>query len=230
MGQKIHPIGFRLGVTENHQSQWFANNSIYPYLIVEDQFIRNTLFRQFKIGSISKIEIQRKFDDQIQLTLYSTKPSAVLAYYDNSLKDLSIDLTIKIKKNRKLNFQKTFQHELSLKNLYSLNPKVTIQIFEVSNPDINANFIADLLVEDLQRRVSFRRAMKKILRRTQRAKVRGIKIQISGRLNGAEIARTEWAREGQIPLQTIRAKINYCYRAAKTIYGILGVKVWVFEK
>lgn len=226
MGQKIHPTGFRLGITKAHQSQWFANSYTYPSLIVEDCFIRNILFKQLANGSISKIEIQRKFDDQIQLTLYSPKPSLILAYYKNDLKNLSISLIKKIQKNRKSNLQK----EPSFKNLYSLNPKVTVQIFELSSPDANAGFIADLLVEELQKRVAFRRAMKKNIRRAQRAKVRGIKIQISGRLNGAEIARSEWAREGQIPLQTLRAEIDYCYRTAKTIYGTLGIKVWVFKK
>jgi small subunit ribosomal protein S3 len=230
MGQKIHPVGFRLGITKTHQSQWFSSGPIYPRLILEDYFIRNTLFKQFTNGSISKIEIQRKFDDQIQLTLYSPKPSLILTYYKNDLKNLSTSLTKTIKKNRKSNFQNLFQKELNFKDLYSLNPKVTVQIFELSTPDANANFIADVLVDELQKRVAFRRAMKKTLRRAQRAKVQGIKIQISGRLNGAEIARSEWAREGQIPLQTLRAKIDYCYRTAKTIYGILGVKVWVFKK
>ena len=230
MGQKIHPLGFRLGVTKTHQSQWFANSLVYPKLIAEDHFIRNTLFKQCPKGSISKIEIQRKFDDQIQLILYSTKPSVILTYYNDDLKNLSNSLAIEIRKNRKLVFQNTFNYEFSLKNLYSLNPKVTVQIFELSNPDANANFIADSLAEELQKRVPFRRAMKKTLRRAQRAKIRGIKIQISGRLNGAEIARSEWVREGQIPLQTLRAEIDYCYRTAKTIYGILGVKVWVFKK
>lgn len=230
MGQKIHPVGFRLGITKTHQSQWFASGPIYPKLILEDYFIRDTLFKQFTNGSISKIEIQRKFNDQIQLTIYSPKPSLILTYCKNDLKNLSISLTTKIQKNRKLNFQNSFQQELNFKNLYSLSPKVTVQIFELSNPDANANFIADSIVEELQKRVAFRRAMKKNLRRAQRAKVRGIKIQIAGRLNGAEIARSEWAREGQIPLQTLRAEIDYCYRTAKTIYGILGVKVWVFKK
>lgn len=230
MGQKIHPIGFRLGVTKNHQSQWFASSLIYSNLIVEDYFIRNTLLKQFTNGSISKIEIQRKFDDQIQLTLYSAKPSIILTYYDNDLKNLSASLTNKVQKNRKLYFQRISPHNLGLKNLYSLHPKITVRVFELSNPDANASFIADLLVEELQKRVAFRRAMKKTLRRAQRAKVRGIKIQISGRLNGAEIARSEWAREGQIPLQTLRAEIDYCYRTAGTIYGVLGVKVWVFKK
>lgn len=230
MGQKIHPIGFRLGITKTHQSQWFASGSTYSNLIIEDYFIRSALFKQFTNGSISKIEIQRKFDDQIQLTLYSPKPGLILTYYKNDLKNLSTSLAKKIQKNRKAGSQKILQKETNSKNLYSLNPKVTVQIFELTIPDANANFIADSLVEELQKRVAFRRAMKKTLRRAQRAKVRGIKIQISGRLNGAEIARSEWAREGQIPLQTLRAKIDYCYRTAKTIYGILGVKVWVFKK
>ena len=230
MGQKIHPLGFRLGVTKTHQSKWFANSLTYPNLVVEDFFIRNTLFKQFTNGAISEIEIQRKFDDQIQLTLYSTKPIAILNHYNNDLKNLSTNLTIKIKKNRKLVFRNTFNSNFNLKNLYSPEPKLTVRIFELSSPDTNANFIADSLVEELQKRTAFRRAMKKALRRAQKVKVKGIKIQISGRLNGAEIARSEWAREGQIPLQTLRANIDYCYRTAKTIYGILGVKVWVFKK
>lgn len=230
MGQKIHPIGFRLGVTKTHQSRWFASSLIYSNLIVEDYLIRNALLEQFPNGLISKIEIQRKFDDQIQLALYSAKPIIILTYYNNDLKNLSDILTSKVQKNRKLYFQKIPQHNLGLKNLYSLHPKFTIQVFALPNPDANANFIADSLVEELQKRVAFRRAMKKTLRRAQRAKVRGIKIQISGRLNGAEIARSEWVREGQIPLQTLRAEIDYCYKTAKTIYGVLGVKVWVFKK
>ena len=227
MGQKIHPVGFRLGFNKTHQSKWFARSFIYPSLISEDYFIRNTLFKQFTNGLISKIEIQRKFDDQIQLTIYSTKPSTVLSYYNNDLKNLSTNLATKIQKSRKLN---VFLHKLSLKNFYSLNPKITVQLFELSTPDANASFIAGLLVEELQKRVAFRRAMKKTLKRAQRAKVRGIKIQISGRLNGTEIARSEWVREGRIPLQTLRAEIDYCHRTAKTIYGILGVKVWIFKK
>ena len=230
MGQKIHPLGFRLGVTKTYQSQWFANGRTYPNLVIEDNLIRKTLSKQFINGSISKVEIQRKFDDQVQLILYSTKPNAILAHCNNDLKNLSASLTFKIKKSRRLVARRIANSDFNSKNLYSLNPKITVRVFELPNPDANANFIADSLVEELQKRVAFRRAMKKALRRAQRAKVQGIKIQISGRLNGAEIARSEWAREGQIPLQTLRANIDYCYRTAKTIYGILGVKVWVFKK
>lgn len=230
MGQKIHPLGFRLGVTKTYQSQWFANGRTYPNLVIEDNLIRKTLSKQFINGSISKVEIQRKFDDQVQLILYSTKPNAILTHCNNDLKNLSASLTFKIKKSRRLVARRIANSDFNSKNLYSLNPKITVRVFELPNPDANANFIADSLVEELQKRVAFRRAMKKALRRAQRAKVQGIKIQISGRLNGAEIARSEWAREGQIPLQTLRANIDYCYRTAKTIYGILGVKVWVFKK
>ena len=233
MGQKIHPVGFRLGITKSHQSQWFTTGSIYSNLIVEDYFIRNTLFKKFINGAISKIEIQRKFSDQIQLILYSSKPNLILTSYENNLKKLSDDLVLKIQKNRKKNFQNLSDKEVSFqnfKNLYSSKPKITIQIFELPIPDENVNFIADSLVKELQKRVAFRRAMKKALRRAKRAKVKGVKIQISGRLNGAEIARSEWTRQGRIPLQTLRAKIDYCYRTAKTIYGILGIKVWVYKK
>ena len=230
MGQKIHPLGFRLGVTKAHQSQWFATGRTYLNLVIEDNLIRKILSKQFGNGLISNIEIQRKFDDQIQLTLYSTKPNVILTYCNNNLKNLSTSLTIKIKKSRKLVAQHIVNSDFSPKNLYSLSPKITVRIFELSDPDANANFIADSLVEELQKRIAFRRAMKKALRRAQRVKVQGIKIQISGRLNGAEIARSEWVREGQIPLQTLRANIDYCYRTARTIYGILGVKVWVFKK
>lgn len=230
MGQKIHPIGFRLGISKNHRSKWFASSPIYSNLISEDYFIRNLLFKQFTNGFISEIYIYRKFDDQIQLALYCSRPSLVLSYYKNDLKNLSDSVTQKIQKNRRLNLQSVFNTDLGLQSIYSLKPKVTVQIFELPKPDENANFIANSLVLELQKRVAFRRAMKKILRRVQRAKVQGVKVQISGRLNGAEIARTEWAREGKIPLQTLKADIDYCHKIANTIYGILGVKVWVYKK
>ena len=229
MGQKIHPTGFRLGVTKTYQSQWFTDSAHYPNLIIEDYFIRNKLFQQFPNATISKIEIQRKFNDQIQISIYSPKPSIILTFYKNDLKILSVSLTKQIQKHRRKKFYNLFQKETNLITLHSLNPKITVQIFELFKPDKNADFIADFLVEQLQKRAAFRKVMKKALRRAQRSKIHGIKIQISGRLNGAEIARSEWMREGKIPLQTLRAKIDYCYRTAKTIYGILGVKVWMFN-
>ena len=229
MGQKIHPTGFRLGITLNHQSKWFANDWIYPSLILEDYLVRNQFIKKFPNWSISKVEIQRKFGDQIHLIIHSTKPTIILNYYKNDLKNLIINLTEQIQKHRKKNFYYKWKDFSNFKNFYSISPKVTVQILEVFNPDANASFIADFLVEQLQNRTAFRKAMKKIIKRVQKSKVKGVKIQISGRLNGAEIARSEWIREGQIPLQTLRAEIDYCSKTAKTIYGILGIKVWIFK-
>ena len=229
MGQKIHPIGFRLGITKSHQSQWFTESMFYPNLIVEDYFIRRNLFEQFPNAGISNIEIQRKFNDQVQITIYSSKPGFLLTRTENDLEKLSDNLTIQIKKYRKTHFSNLLQKAPNFTTIYSVNPKITFQIFEIPNPNTNVYCLADFLVEQIEKRIAFRRAIKKALRRAQRAKVRGIKIQISGRLNGAEIARSEWVREGRIPLQTLRADIYYCYRTAKTIFGILGIKVWVFK-
>lgn len=231
MGQKIHPMGFRLGITRDHQSQWFVNSIFYPSLLTEDYFIRKELFDQFSNIGIANIDIHRKFNDQVQIIIHSSKPGTLLTKEkeDNNLKKLSDNLTLKIKKYRKKNFFDLLTKAQNFTTLYSLNPKLTIQIFELSNPDSNPYCLADFLAEQLEKRIAFRRAVKKSLRRAQRTKIRGIKIQISGRLNGAEIARSEWVREGRIPLQTLRAEIYYCYRTVKTIFGILGIKVWVFK-
>ena len=229
MGQKVHPIGFRLGIGKNHQSQWFANPEIYPQLVAEDSFIRKKLLKKFSNSIISNIEIHRKFDNYIQIIIYSSKPGIILSLYKNNLKVLSDFLAEQVLKYRKI-ISLTFDNQnQTIKSLFTSNLKIVIQIFEQSNPDTNSYFIADFIVEQLQKRVIFRRVLKKALRRAQKARVQGIKIQISGRLNGAEIARREWIREGRVPLQTLRAGIDYCSKKAKTIYGILGVKVWVFK-
>lgn len=232
MGQKIHPLGFRLGITRNYKSQWFSNFIFYPSLIAEDHFIRKKLFDQFSNIGIANINIQRKFNDQVQIIIHSSKPGTLLTRekQEDNLKKISDNLVLQILKYRKKYFLNLLNKAHDFTTLYSLNPKITIQIFELSNPDANPNCIADFLVEQLEKRIAFRRAVKKALRRAQRTKIRGIKIQISGRLNGAEIARSEWVREGQIPLQTLRADIYYSYRKVKTIFGILGIKVWIFKK
>lgn len=229
MGQKIHPIGFRLGITKKHKSKWFSNTLFYPNLVVEDYFIRKNIFKYFSYIGVAHIDIQRKFNDQIQVTLYSAKPSTLLSRDENNLKKLSNKLTTDIKYYRQRHFSDVVKKASNLTTLYSLTPKFTVQIFELINPDTNAYCLADFLVEQIEKRTAFRRAVKKTLRKAQKAKVKGIKIQISGRLNGAEIARSEWVREGQIPLQTLRANIDYCYRTAKTIFGILGIKIWIFK-
>lgn len=231
MGQKIHPLGFRLGITIDHKSQWFVNPIFYPSLLAEDHFIRKNLFDQFSIIGIANLNIHRKFNDQVQITIYSSKPETFLTHEhkEDNLKKISDNLTSRIVKYRKKYFSDLLKKAPNFTTLYSFNPKITIQIFELANPNANPYCLADFLVEQIEKRIAFRRAIKKALRMAQRSKIRGIKIQISGRLNGAEIARSEWIREGQIPLQTLRAEIYYCYRTVKTIFGILGIKVWIFK-
>ena len=217
MGQKIHPLGFRLGITQKHRSQWFAKPNNYPELVIEDIFLRKFIFDRFLDAGITQIEIQRKLD-QIKIEIKTARPGLLIGRDGNGLEILKKDLEQKLKKFRSINFL-SFQQ----------SAQIAIHITELANPDSEAAFIAEFLVEQLEKRVAFRRAVKQAIQRAQRARVKGIKIQISGRLNGAEIARSEWVREGRVPLQTLRADIDYSYRTAKTIYGLLGIKVWIFK-
>ena len=217
MGQKIHPLGFRLGITQKHRSQWFAKPNNYPEFVIEDIFLRKFIFDRFLDAGITQIEIQRKLD-QIKIEIKTARPGLLIGRDGNGLEILKKDLEQKLKKFRSINFL-SFQQ----------SAQIAIHITELANPDSEAAFIAEFLVEQLEKRVAFRRAVKQAIQRAQRARVKGIKIQISGRLNGAEIARSEWVREGRVPLQTLRADIDYSYRTAKTIYGLLGIKVWIFK-
>lgn len=232
MGQKIHPLGFRLGITRDHKSKWFVNSIFYPSLVSEDYFIRKHLFKKFRNIGITDLNINRKFNDQIHITIYSSKAGNLLnrEYNENNLKKLSKNLASQIIKYRKKNFINLLKEENNPTTLYSLDPRIKFQIFELLNPDSNPYCIANFLVEQLEKRMAFRRAIKKAIRKAQKTQICGIKIQISGRLNGAEIARSEWVREGQIPLQTLKAEIYYCYQTVKTVFGILGIKVWIFKK
>ena len=208
MGQKTHPLGFRLGITQEHKSTWFANFNQYANILKEDDKIRTYLNTLAKANSISNVRINRNsLNDQIQLNIETGKPGVLIG-------ELGIGL------------------EKLLKNLKKLLPsdrQLTINIFEVEQVDLNAALLGDLVVEQLEKRVAFRRAIREALQRAQRQNVNGIKIQVSGRLNGAEIARSEWIREGRVPLQTLRADIDYATREAHTIYGVLGIKVWLFK-
>ena len=227
MGQKIHPLGFRLGVTQLHKSQWFAKYTNYPELISEDNFLRKFIFSKFKNAGITEIIIQRKLD-QIKIEIKTARPAIIIGRDGTSLEFLRTDLEQQLKKYL---LRLALCQPTQTLNLNSLPTAYKIAIFvsELANPDAEAAFIVEFLVEQLEKRVAFRRAVKQAIQRAQRARIKGIKIQISGRLNGAEIARSEWVREGRVPLQTLRADIDYCYRTAKTIYGLLGIKVWIFK-
>lgn len=208
MGQKTHPLGFRLGIVQEHQSVWYANFNQYASILEEDDKIRTYINTISRANYISKVKIYRNIlKDQIQLTIETGKPGILVDDMGNGLKNL-------------------------LKNLKKLLPagrQLTIKVSEIEFVDLEAKLLADLVAEQLEKRIAFRRATRTILQRAQRQNVNGIKIQVSGRLNGAEIARSEWIREGRVPLQTIRADIDYATTEANTIYGVLGIKIWLFK-
>jgi small subunit ribosomal protein S3 len=208
MGQKTHPLGFRLGITQEHKSKWYSNLNHYANVLKEDNIIRNYISTIAKANSISNVRINRNgLNDQIQLNIETGKPGILVGEMGTGLETL---LT-------------------NVKKLVPSNRQVTINVFEVEKVDLDASLLADLVAEQLEKRIAFRRAIREALQRAQKQNVNGIKIQVSGRLNGAEIARSEWIREGRVPLQTLRADIDYATQEAKTIYGILGIKVWLFK-
>ena len=208
MGQKTHPLGFRLGITQEHKSTWYANFNQYANILKEDDKIRTYLNTIAKANSISNIRINRNgLNDQIQLNIETGKPGVLIGELGTGLENL-------------LN---------NIKKLLPIDRQLTINVFEVEQVDLNAGLLGDLVVDQLEKRVAFRRAIREALQRAQKQNVNGIKIQVSGRLNGAEMARSEWIREGRVPLQTLRADIDYATKEANTIYGVLGVKVWLFK-
>jgi small subunit ribosomal protein S3 len=207
VGQKIHPVGLRLGITQEHRSRWFADFGRYPKLLQEDFKIRQYVVKNLSSAGISEVRIERKAD-QIDLEVRTARPGVVVGRGGAGIEALRVGL----------------QNELG-----DNNRQIRINVVEVARVDADAGLIAEYVTQQLERRVSFRRVVRQAIQRAERAGIEGIKIQVSGRLNGAEIARTEATREGKVPLHTLRADIDYAYRTAQTIYGILGVKVWVFK-
>jgi small subunit ribosomal protein S3 len=206
MGQKIHPVGFRLGITKDHKSCWYADPKRYPELLQEDYKIRQHIEKTLNNAGISDIRIERKAE-QIELGIYTARPGVVVGRGGAGIEQL----------------------RGSLQKLLGGARQIRVNVIEVPNADADAALMAEYIGQQLERRVSFRRVVRQALQRAERAEVKGIKIQVSGRLNGAEIARTEWVREGRVPLHTLRADIDYAYRTALTTYGILGIKVWIFK-
>nr|QJF58306.1 30S ribosomal protein S3 [Corallina officinalis]QJF58505.1 30S ribosomal protein S3 [Corallina officinalis]QJF58704.1 30S ribosomal protein S3 [Corallina officinalis]QJF58903.1 30S ribosomal protein S3 [Corallina officinalis] len=206
MGQKTHPLGFRINITQRHRSSWFANKKQYSKLLQEDYDIRKHITTTLKTASIVNIQIERKVD-QIEIEIKTARPGIVLGKSGGGIDNLRQEINKQLK-NKK---------------------QIRINVIEITEPDREASIIADFISQQLEKRVAFRRAVRQAIQRAQKANVKGIKVQVSGRLNGAEIARSEWLREGRVPLQTLRADIDYSYKTAQTIYGILGIKVWLFK-
>jgi small subunit ribosomal protein S3 len=204
LGRKVHPYGYRLKVIRRWKSNWFAEGDEYADLLHEDREIRELIHDQLKRAGISKVEIER-FSNQVQVTIWTAKPGIVIGRKGSSVKEL----------------------RQQLENL--THKKVKVEVEEVKHPELHAPLIAENIVSQLERRISHSRAMKRAIQQTMRAGAEGVKIMCAGRLHGAEMARTEWQREGQVPLQTLRADIDYAQDEALTTFGRIGVKVWVYK-
>jgi len=208
VGQKTHPLGFRLGIVQDHKSSWYTKLNQYSNLLEEDDKIRTYLSKLTKQASISNIIINRNgLNDQIELNIETGRPGALVGN-----KGLGIQILLK-----------------KIKKMLPADRQITINIIEIEKVNLDASLIGDLVVKQLEDRVAFRRAIREAMQCAREDQVSGIKIQVSGRLNGAEIARSEWIREGRVPLQTLRADIDYATKEANTIYGVLGIKVWLFK-
>lgn len=204
MGQKVNPTGIRLGIVKDHTSVWYADKSEYSARLLNDLQVRKYLDQQLKNASVSRIEIERPAQNA-RITIYTARPGIVIGKKGEDVE--------------------------KLRNAVSqmMGVPVHINIEEVRKPDLDAKLVAQSVASQLERRVMFRRAMKRAVQNAMRQGAKGIKIQVSGRLGGAEIARTEWYREGRVPLHTLRADIDYATYEAHTTYGVIGVKVWIFK-
>ncbi|PXW17440.1 30S ribosomal protein S3 [Paraburkholderia caballeronis] len=204
MGQKIHPTGFRLAVSRNWASRWYANNNNFAAMLKEDIGVREYLKKKLKNASVGRVVIERPAKNA-RITIYSSRPGVVIGKKGEDIELLKSEL----------------QRRMGV--------PVHVNIEEIRKPETDAQLIADSITQQLERRIMFRRAMKRAMQNAMRLGAQGIKIMSAGRLNGIEIARTEWYREGRVPLHTLRADIDYATSEAKTTYGIIGVKVWVYK-
>src|SRR4051812_28615684 len=205
MGQKIHPIGFRLSVNKNWGSRWFSNSRNFAGMLNEDLKVREYLKRKLAHASVGRVVIERPAKDA-RITIHSARPGVVIGKKGEDIENLKAEL------RRLLGVQ-----------------MVHVNIEEIRKPEVDAQLIADSITQQLEKRIMFRRAMKRAMQNAMRLGAQGIKIMSAGRLNGAEIARTEWYREGRVPLHTLRADIDYGFSEARTTYGVIGIKVWVFK-
>jgi len=204
LGRKVHPIGFRLGYTKTWESKWFAEGPRYADLLEEDRKVRGMIRERMQRAGISRIEIQR-FPRRVLIAIHTAKPGIVIG-----------------RKGSSVNALRTALQELTGKSC-------KIDVHEIERPELDARLVAESVAEQLQRRISQKRAMKQTVARTMRAGAKGIKIKCAGRLGGAEMSRSEWVREGRVPLHTLRADIDYALAEALTTFGRIGVKVWIYR-
>ena len=204
MGQKVHPTGFRLGVVKKHNANWYAKGKTFKENLIEDLKVRDFLKNKLRFSSVSKVEIDRSAQN-FSVSIYTSRPGIIIGKKGEEIEN--------IKK--------------SIEKI--VNRPAQVQIKEVRKPDLDATILAEGIAQQLERRVQFRRAMKRAVQSALRQGAKGVRTEVSGRLGGAEIARTEWYREGRVPLHTLRADVDYGTAEAATTYGIIGVKVWVYR-
>ncbi len=204
MGQKVHPNGIRLGITKDWSSRWFASSGSYATYLIADQKVREFINKKLKNAAVSRIEIERHAQN-LNVTVFTARPGIVIGKKGGDIERLRQQLTI-------IN-----------------GAPVQVAVEEIRKPELDAKLVAESICQQLEKRIMFRRAMKRAVQNSMRLGAKGVKIMLAGRLNGAEIARSEWYREGRVPLHTLRADIDYGVSEALTTYGIIGVKVWIFK-
>ena len=208
MGQKVHPTGIRLGISKGWASKWFSSSSDYSKNVFQDFKIREYLNKKLKDAAVSKIQIDRS-SENVTVATFSARPGIVIGKKGEGIESLRKEVAKLM--------------DTSINN-------VLLNINEIKKPELDAKLVASSITQQLERRVLYRRAMKRAVTNTMRLGANGIKVKIAGRLNGAEIARSEWYQEGRVPLHTLKANIDYGVSEAKTTYGIIGVKVWIFQE
>ncbi len=207
MGQKVHPIGIRLGIVKDWSSTWYADTKTFPEYVRTDHLIRSFIKKKLKDASVSRITIERQAK-KANITIHTARPGIVIGKKGEDIERLRAEISKMI--------------DMTLAD-------VRINISEVRKPELDAQLVAEGIAQQLERRVMFRRAMKRAVTNTMRVGAEGVKVKVGGRLNGAEIARSEWYHEGRVPLHTLRADIDYGFAEAHTTYGVIGVKVWIFK-
>ena len=207
MGQKVHPTGIRLGIVKEWSSKWYADSKMFPVYIRADHQVRVFIKKKLKDASVSRITIERP-SNKINITIHTARPGIVIGKKGEDIEKLRSEVS---------------------KMIAMPIQDVRININEIRKPELDAQLVAEGIAQQLERRVMFRRAMKRAVTNTMRVGAEGVKVKVGGRLNGAEIARSEWYREGRVPLHTLRADIDYGTAVANTTYGVIGVKVWIFK-
>jgi small subunit ribosomal protein S3 len=204
MGQKVHPTGIRLGIVKDWTSRWYANSQNYPILLLQDLKVREYIKKKLAHASVSRVQINRPANNA-NITVHTARPGIVIGKKGEDIDVLRQDIS------------------------KMMGVPVQLNVEEIRKPELDAYLVAESIAQQLEKRIMYRRAMKRAVTNTMRLGAEGIKITVAGRLNGAEIARTEWYREGRVPLHTLRADIDYGTAEAKTTYGIIGIKVWIFK-